>query len=99
MRHVVGFLICLAFVSAALATFGAFSPLTKNSDASVGAVVQAMEAGGIQASVDHSTAPAPVVDTISPLRDLGHFVAIVISPVGALALGLYLVVIWALPAR
>jgi hypothetical protein len=97
MRHVIGYLICLAFVVMALAFLGELSPLTKSSEAHVGAAVQAMETdAGIQASIDPTT---PLVDMSSPLHDLGHVVAIVFSPVGAIGLGLYLLVIWILPAR
>lgn len=97
MRHVIGYLICLAFVVIALAFLGELSPLTKNSEARVGAAVQAMEThAGIQASIDPTSPP---VDLSAPLHDLGHLVAIVFSPVGAIGLGLYLVVTWILPAR
>ncbi|TMI88163.1 MAG: hypothetical protein E6H00_13460 [Bacillati bacterium ANGP1] len=97
MRHVIGYLLCLVFVALVLACFGELSPLTKNSTARVGVVVNTLEAGaGIEASIDPATAP---VEAFSPLHVLGDFVAIFISPVGAIGLGLYLVVIWALPAR
>ncbi len=97
MRHVIGYLICLAFVVLVLAFLGELSPLTKASEARVGAVVQAMETGsGVEASIDPAAGPE---ETSSPLRDLGHLVAVVFSPVGAIGLGLYLVVIWILPVR
>ena len=98
MRHVIGYLVCLTFLTLVLTLFGFFPNLIRNNDANVGATLTLLQD-------DPNVGPAvrytvSVFGTsFSPVLVLGHFLAIVISPIGLFALLFYFVLAWMLPAR
>lgn len=94
----IGYLCCLAFITLALTFFQFFPDVVRNVEASANTVVEGLK-------FDPTVGPAARFtvrlfgESFSPALVLGHFVAIVVSPIGLFALVFYVIISWMLPAR
>jgi hypothetical protein len=98
MRHVVGYFCCLGFLSGVLIYLGVFQGLVRSSQATVRDIITVL---GLDPEVGPTVKYAFHVGgvALSPAVALGHLAAIVFSTVGLLALILYFLLSWMMPAR
>ena len=98
VTRVIGYLVCLAFVTLALTLLGPFFGMIENSEANVGRIIDSYRFD--PAIGPWTTYTVEVFGTaFSPVIALGHLAAVVASPVGLLALLLYFLISWMMPAR
>ncbi len=97
-RHLVGYLCCLAFITLVLTFFQFFPDVVRNIEANANTVIDGFKS-------DPTLGPAARFtvrvfgESLSPALVLGHFVAIILSPIGLFALLFYIVISWMLPVR
>ena len=98
MKSVIGYLICLAFVSLVLTLFGPFFDMIGKSESHVGKIIDVF---GFDPDIGPWTRyTVDILGTpVSPVIALGHLAAVVVSPVGLLALLLYFLISWVMPVR
>ncbi|HKV44425.1 MAG TPA: hypothetical protein VJT32_07105 [bacterium] len=98
MRYVIGYLACLAFIVLILTFFGFFPDVIRNNESNVGTFFNFFSNGRhVSPAVQYTVSVFGL--SFSPALALGHFVAIVLSPIGLFTLVFYSVLIWMLPAR
>lgn len=97
-RHVIGYLCCLAFITLALTFFQFFPDVVRNVEASANTVVDGLKSDPTLGPAARLTVHA-FGESFSPALVLGHFVAIMLSPIGLIALLGYILLSWMLPAR
>ena len=94
----IGYLCCLVFITLALTFFNFFPDVVRNVEANANTVID-----GLKFDPTLGTAVRFTVrlfgETFSPALVLGHFLAIVLSPIGLFALLFYVLISWMLPAR
>jgi hypothetical protein len=94
----VGYLSCLAFIVLVLTFFQFFPDVVRNVEANANTAIDGLKS-------DPTLGPAARFtvhvfgDSFSPALVLGHFVAIVLSPIGLFALLFYILISWMLPVR
>ncbi|HLW61419.1 MAG TPA: hypothetical protein VKV57_16060 [bacterium] len=98
MRYVIGYLACLAFIVLILTFFGFFPNLIRNNETNVGTFFNLFSSDRHVGTAMQYTVSVFGL-SFSPALALGHFVAIVLSPIGLFTLVFYFVLIWMLPAR
>ncbi len=98
MRHVVGYLVCVAFLTLILTALGPFLELIETSEAHVGRIIDVFRYDPDIGPWTTYTVHAFGI-SFSPVAMLGHIIAVVASPVGLLALLLYFLMVWVMPAR
>jgi|GEM_PF-2048256 hypothetical protein len=104
MRHLVGYLICLGFVVLALTYMGLYDTVYAHSDRVQATVVATLETDplvgrAVQGAVHLWTsalAPNPLATPITSV--VGRVATVALSPVGAIALGLYWFILWLFPS-
>jgi hypothetical protein len=97
-RHLIGYLCCLAFVTLVLTFFGFFPGVVRNVEANAGGFLDGFSSDPTFGPAVRYT-PSVFGTPFSPALALGHFIAIVISPIGLVTLLVYVLIAWMLPAR
>ncbi len=97
-RHFIGYLCCLAFVTFVLTFFGFFPDVVRSIEANAGTFLDGFSSDPTFGPMVNYTAHA-FGASFSPALALGHFVAIVISPIGLFTLLFYVLIAWMLPAQ
>jgi hypothetical protein len=97
MRHVLGYVLCLGFLTLALPYFGLYTNLVSPGEMRVAAVIETLKFDPVIGHALQYTVQVAGA-SFSPLLMLGHLAAIVFSLVGFLALVLYALLAWILPA-
>ena len=94
----IGYLCCLAFITLALTFFQFFPDVVRNVEANANTIVDGLKSDPTLGAATRFTVRA-FGGSFSPALVLGHFIALVISPIGLFALVFYSVIVWMLPAR
>lgn len=98
VRHVIGYLVCVAFLTLILTFVGPFFDLIQASETHVGRIIDVFrydpDIGPWTSYTVHMFGLS-----FAPVVALGHVIAVVASPVGLLALMLYFLMAWVMPAR
>jgi hypothetical protein len=94
---VIGYLCCLAFITLALTFFRFFPDVVRNVEANANTVVAGLKFDPALGAAARFTVRL-FGQTFSPALVLGHFLAIVVSPIGLFALLFYVLLAWMLPA-
>ena len=94
----IGYLCCLAFITLILTFFQFFPDVVRNIEANANTVIDGFKSDPTLGPAARFTVHA-FGGSFSPALALGHFVAIVLSPIGLFALLFYVVITWMLPAR
>ena len=97
-RFLLGYLCCLAFVTFVMTFFGFFPTVVRNVEANAGAFLDGFSSDPTLGPIVRYTAYA-FGTSFSPVLALGHFIAIVISPIGLFTLLVYFLISWIMPAR
>lgn len=97
-RHLLGYLCCLAFVVFALTSLGFFPNIIRNIEENANIFLDGFASDPTLGPIVHYTAH-PFGLSIPPALVFGHFVAIVVSPIGLFTLLFYFLIVWMLPAR
>lgn len=97
-RHVIGYLVCLTFVTLVLTFFGFFTNIVRNIEANAGVFLDGFRTDPTFGPMINYTVHA-FGASFSPALALGHVVAIIISPIGLFTLLFYFVIAWMLPVH
>ena len=96
MRHIIGFFLCLAFITLILTFSAPFVGWVRNSDTHVTSVVDTLAFDPDLGPMTRYTVQVFGM-SFSPALAIGHVAAIVVSPIGLLAVMLYYLLARVLP--
>jgi hypothetical protein len=100
MRHIFGFLVCLAFVFIAMTYIGVYDRVYTHSDRVQASAIGTLETAPLVGAFTRRAvrwwvnvvSPNPIVGPVIYLA--GNVFSVALSPVGAIALGLYWLLLW-----
>ena len=94
----IGYLCCLAFITLTLTFFQFFPDVVRSVEANANTVIDGLKTDPTLGAAARLTVRL-FGESFSPALVLGHFIAIVLSPIGLFALVFYIVISWMLPVR
>lgn len=94
----IGYLCCLAFITLTLTFFQFFPDVVRTIEANATTITDGLRSDPTFGAAARFTV-RPFGGSLSPALLLGHFIALVVSPIGLFALAFYVVILWMLPAR